>query len=151
MNKAFVREDDSIAARCPKCGSPGSPVYRETLEAHLNSEALRQLNELAFFCPFPRCPVVYFDLFERSIDESQVSAPVYPKNPAAPLCACFGLTTDDVEEDLREGGVARTRACVERAKSSEAHCATASPSGQSCVAEVQKYYMRRRAELGGTG
>lgn len=149
MNKAFVKEEDSGEARCPKCGSPGSPVYRETLEAHLKPESLRQLSDLAFFCSIPRCPVVYFDLFERSIDESQVLTPVYPKNPAAPLCACFGLTIDDVEDDLREGGVARTRACVERAKSDEARCATASPSGQSCVAEVQRYYMRRRGELGG--
>jgi len=149
MNKAFVKEDDSIVARCPKCSSPGSPVYRETLEAHLKPEALKQLNDLAFFCPFSRCQVVYFDLFERSIDESQILKPVYPKNPVAPLCACFGLTTDDVEDDLRDGSVTRTRACVERAKSPEARCAIASPSGQSCVAEVQKYYMRRRVESGG--
>jgi hypothetical protein len=149
MNKAFVKEDDSTDARCPRCGSPGTTVYRETLEAHLTPEMLRQLSDLAFFCPFARCPVVYFDLFERSVDEAAVRAPVYPKNPAAPLCACFGLTTDDVELDLLEGGVARTRACIDRAKSADARCAVASPSGQSCIGEVQRYYMKRRAEMGG--
>ena len=75
--------------------------------------------------------------------------PVYPKNPAAPLCACFGLTREDVEEDIREAGVTRTRVCVEKAKSAEARCAVASPSGQSCVAEVQRYYMRLRSQAGG--
>jgi hypothetical protein len=148
MNKAFVKENDSTDGRCPRCGSPGNPVYRGTLEAHLAPETLERLNDMAFFCSFARCPVVYFDLFDRVVEESAVTTPVYPKNPAAPLCACFGLRCDDVEQDLREGGVARTRACVEKAKSAEARCAIASPSGQSCITEVQRYYMKRRAELG---
>lgn len=148
MNKAFVKENDSTDGRCPRCGSSGSPVYRETLEAHLALDVRERLNDLAFFCPYARCPVVYFDLFERVVEESVVATPVYPKNPAAPLCACFGLTCDDIEQDLREGGVARTRACVEKTKSPEARCRIASPSGQSCITEVQRYYMKRRAELG---
>ncbi|MFN0051761.1 MAG: hypothetical protein ACKV0T_06200 [Planctomycetales bacterium] len=146
MNKAFVRENDAPDSRCPRCGSPGQGVYRETLEAHVLPAAREHLNDLAFFCPFARCPVVYFDLFDRVVETRDVLHPVYPKHPAAPLCACFGLTCEDVEQDLREGSVARTRACIERAKSPEARCAVASPSGQSCIAEVQRYYMQRRAD-----
>jgi hypothetical protein len=149
MNKAFVKEQDSTEGRCPRCGSPGSVVYHETLRAHLPDEALEHLTESAFFCGQPRCPVVYFDLFDRTVEESAVKTPVYPKDPVAPLCACFGLTREDIEEDIREGTVARTRACIERAKSPEARCATASPSGQSCIAEVQRYYMKMRAETSG--
>jgi hypothetical protein len=145
MNKAFVKENDTTEGRCPRCGSPGTVVYQETLRAHLPPAALQHLTDSAFFCAQPRCSVVYFDLFDRVVEESLVPTPVYPKNPAAPLCACFGLTRDDVEEDIREGSVTRTRACVEKAKSPEARCAVASPSGQSCVAEVQRYYMKLRA------
>ena len=148
MNKAFVKEQDLTDGRCPRCGSPGTPVFRETLEAHVAPEALNTLTDSAFFCAQPRCPVVYFDLFDRVLDESAVKTPVYPKNPEAPLCACFGLTCEDVEDDLREGGVTRTRACVEQAKSPAARCAVCSPSGQSCIAEVQRYYMKRRGEIG---
>ncbi|MGQ0636141.1 MAG: hypothetical protein ACT4QC_16130 [Planctomycetaceae bacterium] len=147
MNKAFTKEPDALDARCPKCGSTGAAVYRETLESHLAPETLAQFTDSAFFCPFARCAVVYFDLFDRVIEESAVTTPVYPKNPQAPLCACFGLTCDDVDRDLAEGTVARTRACVERAKSPAARCAVASPSGQSCVAEVQRYYMKRRDDV----
>ncbi len=149
MNKAFVKEHDSTEGRCPRCGSAGAVVFQETLRAHLPPAALQHLTDSAFFCAQPRCSVVYFDLFDRVVEESQVQTPVYPKNPAAPLCACFGLTRDDVEEDIREGAVTRTRACVEKAKSPEARCAVASPSGQSCVAEVQRYYMKLRAEATG--
>ncbi len=146
MNKAFVKEQDSTEGRCPRCGSPGTAVFQATLQQHLAHAALENLTDSAFFCAQPRCPVVYFDLFDRVVEESAVKTPVYPKDPAAPLCACFGLTCDDVEQDIREGVVTRTRACVERAKSPAARCGTASPSGQSCTAEVQRYYMKRRAE-----
>ena len=88
---------------------------------------------------------------DEVVEEAAVKTPVYPKNPEAPLCPCFGLTCEDVEQDIREGVVTRTRSCVERASveptmASEARCAIASPSGQSCVAEVQRYYMKRRSE-----
>ena len=146
MNKAFVKEQDTTDGRCPRCGSPGVAVFRETLEAHVDPDVLRNLTDSAFFCGQPRCPVVYFDLFDRVLEEPAVKTPVYPKNPAAPLCSCFGLTCDDVEQDIRESGVARTRACIERAKSPAARCAIASPSGQSCIAEVQRYYMKRKSE-----
>ena len=66
MNKAFVREPDETGERkCPRCGSLGVTVHAETLVANLAPEALRGLSESAFFCPFPRCEVAYFDAFDR--------------------------------------------------------------------------------------
>src|SRR5262249_62252061 len=117
MNKAFVKEQDSTEGRCPRCGSPGAVVFQETLQVHLSSEQLSPLTDTAFFCAQPRCSVVYFDLFDRVVEEANVKTPVYPKNAEAPLCSCFGLTCEDVDEDIREGRVARTRACIEKAKS----------------------------------
>jgi hypothetical protein len=88
--------------------------------------------------------VAYFDIFERTIRTEALRHPVYPKDPQAPICACFGLTADDVEADIAEGGVRRVRAIIDKAKGPEAHCRTAAASGQSCVGEVQRYYMKRR-------
>jgi hypothetical protein len=69
---------------------------------------------------------------------------VYPKDPAAPVCTCFGLTRADIEQDVREGVVTRTKAVLEKAKSAEARCAETAANGHSCVAYVQKYYMQCR-------
>ncbi|MSR57883.1 MAG: hypothetical protein EXS05_09435 [Planctomycetaceae bacterium] len=148
MNKAFVREIDTTDGRCPTCGSPGLSVYRETLASHLEPQTLENLTDSAFFCSNARCDVVYFDLFDRVVTQSAVNTPVYPKNPTAPLCACFGLTCDQIDQDLSEGSVSRTRAGLERAKSPDARCAILSPSGQNCVAEIQRYYMTRREAIG---
>ena len=74
---------------------------------HLRPEAQANLSETAWFCPFPRCEVAYFDTFERVATVDQLRYPVWPKDGEAPLCSCFGLTRDDVEQDIREGGVTR--------------------------------------------
>ncbi len=98
------------------------------------------------FCPTPTCDVAYFVGFQRVVTTADLRHPVYPKDPQAPLCACFGLTRDDIEQDLAEGGVARTRACVLRAQSAEARCVECSATGHSCVADVQRYYMQHRRQ-----
>ncbi|MBX7166603.1 MAG: hypothetical protein K1X74_09680 [Pirellulales bacterium] len=145
MNKAFVREPDDLqTARCPRCGSPGVAVGRETLAAQLMPEAAAALGDAAWFCPFPRCDAAYFNVLERVVSVDSLRQPVYPKDPAAPVCPCFGLTLDDIDQDLAEGGVRRVRATIERAKSPEACCLERSPTGRSCIADVQRYYMQRR-------
>jgi CopZ-like zinc binding protein len=147
MNKAFVKEPDSNApANCPRCGSLGIAVGEATLGAQLPSDALRDISPEAFFCPFPKCVVVYFDAYERTINVDRLPKPVYPKDPDAPICGCFGFTRDDIEQDLNEGGVRRVRELLAKAKGPEARCSVMSASGQCCAGEVQRYYMKRRAE-----
>jgi hypothetical protein len=145
MNKAFVREPDRTAEYCPRCGSKGEPVGRETLESHVPAEKLGSVADPANFCPSPPCEVAYFDGFERVVLTTDLRRPVYPKDPAAPICACFGLTREDIEQDVLEGVVTRTRAVLARAKSPEARCSQAAANGRPCVAFVQKYYMQCRA------
>ena len=147
MNKAFVKEAEDPGDRCPSCGSAGQRVFRATLESHLPPELRGEFTESAFFCPQPTCPVAYFDPFERSIPADRLLQPVYPKDPAAPLCACFGLTEEDIEADVREGAVTRVKAHLQRAQSDAARCGTLAANGQSCIPAVQKCYMQLR---GGT-
>lgn len=150
MNKAFVREADDTGQRhCPRCGSLGVPVPAATIAALLRAERREAVSQPGYYCPFARCEVVYFDLYERTATTADLLRSVYPKDPDAPLCACFGLTRDDIEADLQEGGVRRVRETVARARTAEAHCADCAPSGQSCVAEVQRYFFKRQAQRAG--
>ena len=145
MNKAFVREPDQADEHCPRCGSLGQAVGRVTLESHLPPEARGQLSDFACFCPYPPCEVAYFDMFERVVPISALLRPVYPKDPDAPICGCFGLTCEDIEQDVREGVVTRVKALLAKAQSADAHCASKAANGQSCVPEVQRYFMKCRA------
>jgi hypothetical protein len=149
MNKAFVREpDDTGVGHCPKCGSLGSEVARATMTEHVSPAAVQQLSESAFFCSYPRCEVVYFDRFDRVATIESLLHPVWPKNPAAPLCGCFGLTTEDIDDDVHEGAPRRVRELLAKSKSDQAHCAVKSASGQCCMPEVQRYYMKHRQDTG---
>jgi CopZ-like zinc binding protein len=145
MNKAFVREpDDTGVLHCPACGSLGVAVHRETWQLHVTEEAAGGLAETAFFCPYTKCDVVYFDMFERRATTDALRHGVYPKDPTAPICGCFGLTCEDIQADIREGVVTRVRELLAKAKSPEARCRTMAADGQSCVPEVQRYYMKHR-------
>ncbi len=149
MNKAFVREPDDPATYCPRCGSQGEQVGTKVLKLYLTDEQRGTLTEPAHFCPSPKCGVAYFDGFERYVLAAALSRPVYPKDITAPVCACFEVTRQDIEQDVDEGVVTRTKAAVERAKSPLARCAQMAANGRSCVAYLQKYYMECRKQREG--
>ena len=118
------------------------------LKCYLTDQQRRVLAEPANFCPSPQCAVAYFDVFESYVLATDLSRPVYPKDPTAPICVCFGLTRQDIEQDVDEGIVTRTKAALEKAKSPDARCATMAANGRPCVAYVQKYYVACRQQRG---
>ncbi|MGE0608094.1 MAG: hypothetical protein AB7O62_13450 [Pirellulales bacterium] len=148
MNKAFVKEPDpTVGGNCPRCGSAGVAVGATTLDAFLNAEARRNLSEVGWFCPFPRCEAAYFDSFERVAEVDALLRPAYPKTLGAPLCGCFGLTAEEIEQDVHDPVPIRCRELLAKAKSDQARCSVMSPTGQSCVGEVQKYFLKYRQEI----
>ncbi len=150
MNKAFMREPDDNGQRfCPRCQSLGVALTAETWRAHVAKPGEVQLAEQAYFCPFPRCDVVYFDEFDRVAVQREIAHPVYPKDADAPLCGCFGLTADDVEQDLREGALRECEPCWPRAKHPRPIAECSPPAVSAVSARCSAYYMKRRSELGG--
>lgn len=142
MNKAFLREPEQTDARCPGCQSVGQAVGPLTLNARLTPDVRKSLAESGYFCPNSRCQVVYYDDFEGDVLRVAFTAAIPLKDADAPLCACFGVTRDDIEADVEEGGVARTRAAVLKAQSDEARCTTLAPNGRTCAPELQRYFLR---------
>jgi hypothetical protein len=147
MNKAFIREPDEFPTRCPQCHSAGQPVGPETLNAQLESHIRTGLAESAYFCPDGLCDVVYYDDYSAIVTRQAFKAPIPIKDANAPICSCFGLKREDIEQDVAEGAVARTRAAVQKAQSGEARCSTKAPNGRSCVQEIQCYYLKHKQRV----
>jgi hypothetical protein len=146
MNKAFVREpEDDGRQLCPRCGATGIPVGAGAMDTHIRSASRRKMLHDAWFCPFPTCDVAYFNQFDSVVTTDELARSVYPKDRDAPICACFGLTYDDVAADVEEGAPTRVRKLLDRAKSSEARCESLAADGRSCIGAVQELYMRLRA------
>mgnify|MGYP001553083304 CR=1 FL=1 len=89
--------------------------------------------------------MAYFDNAGRFVTIDELKAPVYPKDLDAPMCACFRLTYDDVDADVREGMPTRVRALLARSKTPEARCQTLAADGRCCMAAVQELYLRLKA------
>ena len=142
MNKAFLREPEQADARCPGCQSVGQVVGPQTLNAQLTPVVRKTLAESGYFCSNVRCEVVYYDDFAGAVSRQAFQQAIPLKDADAPLCACFGVMRSDIEEDVEEGGVTRTRAAVLKAQSDEARCATQAPNGRTCAPELQRYYLR---------
>ncbi|HEX5472510.1 MAG TPA: hypothetical protein VFW73_11515 [Lacipirellulaceae bacterium] len=151
MNKAFVREpEDNGRAYCPRCRTLGLPVERGPLDTHIRPESRFKMQDAAWFCPFACCDVAYFNLYGAVVLMDELKALVYPYDPDAPICACFGLTYVDVEADVRDGAPRRIRELLAKSKSPEAQCYTLAADGRPCIGTVQELYMRLRAESADT-
>ena len=113
-----------------------------TVEHHVPEETRKRLTASSLFCMTPSCEVAYFDAMETFVLAADLIHPVYPKDAAAPLCPCFGLTKHDVEDDIDAPSPVKIRALLAKSKSPAAHCETASPTGRCCMPEVQRYYFK---------
>ena len=150
MNKAFVREpDDDGRAFCPKCGTLGVPVNSGPLDTHIRPESRSKMVDSAWLCGFARCDVAYFNLFGSVVLMDELKAPVYPYDANAPICACFGLTYDDVIADVDDSTPTRIRDVLARSKAGEAQCHTLAADGKSCMGALQELYMRLKSQTSG--
>ncbi len=147
MNKAFIREpDDDGNRRCPRCGALGVAVSSGPLDSHIKPEIRSKIGQSGWFCSYPPCDVAYFDSFDSVIITEELQHPVYPKDPDATLCRCFGFTLEEIEADIEDGTPSRIRALLAKSQSSDARCQSLSPDGRCCLTEIKRIYMKRRGE-----
>ena len=92
----------------------------------------------------PRCGTLGAPVEYAAIDELRRT--VYPKDLDAPICACFGLTYDDVAADVRDGTPHRIRELLAKSKTSAAQCERLAADGRSCIGAVQELYMKLRSD-----
>lgn len=144
MNKAFIREADAPEPCCPHCAAVGIEVLPTALATYLAPRYRERLAASVYFCPTPTCPVAYFDALEASVPAADLLLPAYPKDPDAPICACFAFSCAEIEKDVAEGVPRRVRDLLTRAKSPQARCEERSPTGRCCIPQVQRHYMKLR-------
>ena len=104
----------------------------------------------AWFCGFHRCEVAYFNQFGGTVTMDELNAPVYPYDINAPICACFGLTYDDVVADADDTTPKRIRevhAATPRREKPSATCwpPTAAPAWPPSKNSTCGYVRKTRA------
>ena len=140
MSRAFVREQEEGDPRCPGCNALGDSVGRPTMEAHLPATTLPIWVDAAHYCVNSGCPIAYFSPWGSSVASEHLTRTAYPKDPAGPLCSCFGITAEEVIEDALAGRKERVRDLMERSKGPEARCIERSPDGLCCLPRVLRLF-----------
>lgn len=138
MNKAFLREPEEGDPPCPGCGSMGMAVGGPTLEARAGADGRAKLGDTAWYCPGAACALTYYNAWGASVAAAR---PAWPKNPEAPVCACFGVTAAQIEQEARAGRKERLREWIARASGPEARCLTAAADGRSCAGELRRVFL----------
>lgn len=148
MSRAFVKEAEAPEPHCPErlgCGGAGIPVGPVTLAAQLPAERAATLMHDAFWCPNPQCDVAYFDASGGVVYAAEARHRGWPKDPAAAVCACFGIDEARIMAWARAPGApdkAAMRALLARIAGPDARCATCSPDGRSCETAVRRVFLR---------
>lgn len=123
----------------------GTSVGNGPIELYVPSALQDQMRNAAWCCTNSSCEVVYYNMFEQTVRAAELLTSVYPYDPNAPLCACFGFTLQDVEDDADEAQPLRIRALLARSQSAEARCQAVSVDGRCCMREVQRLYMKLKS------
>ena len=148
MNKAFVKEIDADArVLCPQCGAMGIAVGKGPLDTHVGAEARSRISDSAWCCGNSDCSVVYFNLFDQTVNVDELKQPVYPYDLDSAICPCFGFTYDDVDCDSRDTVPHRIRELVAKSKSPDARCQALAVDGQCCLREVQLLYLKLKSGM----
>ena len=140
MNKAFVRDaEPTVSAVRDAARSANRSDRRRSMPLSAPRSGHNWARRPVSARP-KLAPSLILTHSNGMVSVGQLVKPVYPKDPAAPICACFGFTSEEIEADVREGVATRTRALIERAKSSAARCSQMAANGQSCVPAVQRVF-----------
>ena len=131
---------DSNGGRCPRSGSVGSTVDRQTIKALLTELALRRLTVSEYrFCPDAGCEIVYFDGDGMKFGTADLRVPVWQKLPfgTRPICYCFGESEASIHAELEANGhslaVGRIR---EHIAAGRCACQLRNPRGACCLGDI---------------
>ncbi|MBT6326917.1 MAG: copper chaperone Copz family protein [Bdellovibrionales bacterium] len=130
----------SITFECPKCQSKGVKVKYITPQALLKECCKDKLNPNSTYkyCKNSECNIVYFSE-DRNVffikDELTVKATLKDKGLDVNTCYCFGITRDDILNEIKETGDSNAVETIKaKMKDPGCFCETSNPQGGCCLA-----------------
>ncbi len=139
-----VKQTDWPAAMsCPVTGRRSKQVDLLTVRSLVRQLPLGMPPAAYYFCDDPACDVVYFPsnpqapLFRRA--ELWVRVGVKEKDDPIPVCYCFGVTRQDIVDEIRAAGrSAVAERITAEVKAGNCACEVKNPSGRCCLGQIAK-------------
>ena len=129
---------------CPACGEEGRSVKEITLRSLVEESTTRELDTLVdfFFCACKSCDVAYFAADGRTVDKQRVTVRIGVKENESPrpLCFCFDVTAEDIEDEVkRDGATTIPDMITERCREGLDRCPETNPRGSCCLGDVRRF------------
>jgi hypothetical protein len=136
------KEACEISAACPRCGTVGHEIGRETVGAMATMAVPAPLlaHSAYRYCATEACPVVYYGSGGVVLERQHVRVPVNAKDMGAdvPLCYCFGHTRRSIAEEIAATGRSSAfTAVTHEVKAGHCACEVKNPSGRCCLGDVR--------------
>lgn len=139
-----ISAEERIAPRvmpCPVSGTRSKQVDMMTVKSLVRHLPFGMPPTQYYFCAAPGCDVVYFPLTPaaptfRGADLLVEVGVKKPEDPI-PVCYCFGVTREDVWNEVRRTGksTAAERVTAE-VKAGNCACEVKNPSGKCCLGDI---------------
>jgi len=137
---------------CPVSDTRSKQVDTLTVKALVRRLPFGLVPAQYYFCEAPDCDVVYFPArsdaptFRRA--DLLVPVGVKEKTDPIPLCYCFGVTRQDIREEIQRTGNSTVAERI-KAEVKAGHCAceVKNPSGKCCLGQVSRAVQETRRSL----
>lgn len=128
---------------CPASGTKSKRADALTVKALVRHLPFGLGKVQYYFCEAPGCDVVYFaaDPGAATFRRGDVLVRVGVKEPGdnALLCYCFGVTRNDIREEItRTGNSTATDRIRAEVKAGHCACEVKNPSGKCCLGNVTR-------------
>ncbi len=129
---------------CPVSGTRSKQVGLVTIQSLVRRLPFDIVPAQYYFCGAADCDVVYFPsnptapTFHR--DELLVRVGLKETHPSIPVCYCFGITRETLEEEIRQMGRSIvTERIKAEVKAGRCACELKNPSGRCCLGHVNRH------------
>ena len=144
---------EAQALRCPSCAVKGGHVETVTLQALVRPELRGRITAGSYrFCDTLSCDTVYYDengSHTFSKPDLTVRVGVKETDAPRPICYCFDLTIEEIEDEIRRTGQSTVLDDIKTRMKAGCWCETKSPQGACCLGTVSKYVKQALAQAGG--
>jgi len=135
---------------CPVSDTRSKQVDTLTVKALVRRLPFGLVPAQYYFCEAPDCDVVYFPARSeaRTFYRADLLVPVKEISESIPVCYCFGVTRQDIREEIqRTGNSTVTERIKAEVKAGHCACEVKNPSGKCCLGNVTRAVQEARCRL----
>ena len=132
-----------LVMNCPVSGTRSKQVAALTVKSLVRHLPFGMPSTQYYFCDAPGCDVVYFPLYPEAPtfrrEDLLVRIGAKETRDSIPVCYCFGITRNQIQEEIRKTGESTAAERVKaEVKAGRCACEVKNPAGKCCLGDIAR-------------